>query len=115
MMELIAEIWKIMTRQGNPCLFQLITGLYCPGCGGTRAVKALLRGEFLTSLHYHPLVLYMAVVILGEILIYVYERKKKILPTWNNRFQKWVWLGIAVCGGNWIWKNIQLICYGIAL
>lgn len=28
-----------------PCLFQMMTGLYCPGCGGTRAVRALLSGH----------------------------------------------------------------------
>ena len=44
-----------------PCLFQLMTGLYCPGCGGTRAVKALLAGHPVLSFLYHPLVLCTAV------------------------------------------------------
>ena len=39
------------------CLFHLVTGFYCPGCGGTRAVKAMLTGHFLKSLCYHPAVL----------------------------------------------------------
>lgn len=46
--------------QGGPCSIYRLTGWYCPGCGGTRACKALLRGEFLTSLYYHPAVLYLA-------------------------------------------------------
>ena len=33
------------------CLFHEWTGLYCPGCGGTRALYALLHGELKTSLH----------------------------------------------------------------
>ena len=41
-----------------PCLFRAMTGLYCPGCGGTRAVQYLLQGRLLLSLRYHPLVLY---------------------------------------------------------
>ena len=44
----------------HPCFFYQYTGLYCPGCGGTRAVLALLQGHVLQSLWYHPLVLYIA-------------------------------------------------------
>jgi hypothetical protein len=28
-----------------PCLFHLFTGLYCPGCGLTRALHALVHGD----------------------------------------------------------------------
>ena len=45
-----------------PCLFQMMTGLYCPGCGGTRAVRALLSGHPVLSFLYHPVVPYMASV-----------------------------------------------------
>ncbi|QUO37615.1 DUF2752 domain-containing protein [Dysosmobacter sp. Marseille-Q4140] len=31
-------------------------GLYCPGCGGTRAVIALAHGQLLKALYYHPAV-----------------------------------------------------------
>ena len=44
-----------------PCLFHLMTGLYCPGCGGTRAVKYLLQGDWKNSLIYHPFVLYSVI------------------------------------------------------
>ena len=43
-----------------PCILHHFTGLYCPGCGGTRAFIALTHGQFLKSLYYHPLVLYVA-------------------------------------------------------
>ena len=43
-----------------PCLFRLLTGFYCPGCGGTRALWALLSGHPLLSFLYHPLVPYSA-------------------------------------------------------
>lgn len=41
-----------------PCLFHLATGYYCPGCGGTRAVKKLFQGHLFCTLLYHPAVLY---------------------------------------------------------
>ena len=52
-----------------PCLFQLMTGLYCPGCGGTRAVKALLAGHPVLSFLYHPLVLCTAVIVILNFII----------------------------------------------
>ena len=39
------------------CLFRLMTGLPCPGCGLTHAALALCRGEWKESLRYHPLLL----------------------------------------------------------
>ena len=61
-------IWKIMNGQ-MPCVFQELTGLYCPGCGGTRALKALMKGDVITSILYHPLILYVvfvAVLLIGK-------------------------------------------------
>jgi hypothetical protein len=49
------------------CTFYSTTGLYCPGCGGTRATHELLHGHLLAALHDNalwvaalPLVLYAA-------------------------------------------------------
>ena len=33
------------------CMFHQWTGLYCPGCGATRALAALLHGDVKASLH----------------------------------------------------------------
>lgn len=41
-----------------PCLLNLLTGLYCPGCGGTRAFKYLITGHILKSIYYNPIVIY---------------------------------------------------------
>jgi hypothetical protein len=36
------------------CWFRRISGLPCPGCGLTRAVISLARGELVRSLEFHP-------------------------------------------------------------
>lgn len=33
------------------CMFHQMTGLYCPGCGATRALSAMLHGDLKASLH----------------------------------------------------------------
>ena len=38
-----------------PCLFHKMTGLYCPGCGSTRAAHALLHGDVIAALGYNLL------------------------------------------------------------
>lgn len=44
------------------CLFRHLTGLYCPGCGGTRAFIYLIHGNIPESILYHPLVIYAVIL-----------------------------------------------------
>lgn len=47
----------------TPCVLYTLFGLYCPGCGGTRAMECFLRGEYWKSFVFHPVVLYTAILI----------------------------------------------------
>jgi len=40
------------------CLFHSLTGLNCPGCGATRALYALLHGQFSTALKDNALFIF---------------------------------------------------------
>lgn len=107
-------LWLI--REGRiPCLFHELTGFYCPGCGGTRALKALLGGHPLLSILYHPLVFYCALVALGFSVSYgIYWRTK------NPRFRLYlengfVYVGIGITVANFILKNYLLAVRGIDL
>jgi hypothetical protein len=53
----IGLLWFVDPRQvALPlCSFHTVTGLYCPGCGATRATHALLHGELLCALRYNAL------------------------------------------------------------
>ena len=50
-----------------PCFVHEIFNIYCPGCGGTRALFALFHGQILYSLIYNPAIL------LGAALVLYYE------------------------------------------
>ena len=80
--------------QGYTCMVYRLFGFYCPGCGGTRAVSALLAGHPLSATWYHPLVTYTVVIFGGFMLTQTLDR-----------------LHI----GNFILKNIWLLGFHISL
>lgn len=96
-----------------PCLFQMMTGLYCPGCGGTRAVRALLSGHPVLSFLYHPLVLYTAVAAVWfgvSRLLYLITGNKKFRVELDDRCA-YAAAGITIL--NFIIKNGLLVFAGI--
>ena len=49
-----------------PCPFLAITGLWCPFCGGTRAVDALVAGDVSAALGLNLLVVVMVPLVVAE-------------------------------------------------
>ncbi len=116
----VVKVLKEYFRQGCPCLFRSLTGLYCPGCGGTRAVRYLLQGEIGRSLWYHPLVGYMAVVIVlesGAWAVRTWGRKKGWAGTvrFLGHYEAEVYVGIGIATVNWAVKNLALFWWGAEL
>lgn len=104
--------YSILNRQ---CLFYVLTGFYCPGCGGTRAFFSLIHGHPLISVYYHPIVLYTlaVLVILAaryiKVNIYGENKNKILMPIWV------LYVALFIIIGNCIYKNIQLIFYGVKM
>lgn len=46
----------ILNVVGIGCPILFFTGIPCMGCGITRAVLSLLKGDFIGALKYHPLI-----------------------------------------------------------
>ena len=46
----------------RPCVFYTLTGYFCPGCGGTRSLRALLSGKLFVCAVDFPMIFYAAVV-----------------------------------------------------
>ncbi len=99
---------------GLPCLFHSLTGLYCPGCGGTRAVRSLLRGDLRMSFQYHPLVLYAVLVLFFEMFLRAFKGWKTPLDH-KKRARILILAGAAIVAANWIFKNYMLVIKGVDL
>ncbi len=54
---------------GIPCIFYELTGYKCPGCGITRALFSLLKGDVVTAFRYNKLIFILA-PFLGFYFIY---------------------------------------------
>ena len=99
-----------------PCYFYQLTGLYCPGCGGTRAVSALLHGHIVTSFICHPLVPCTAITagwfLISQSIERISKHKIKIGMKYRDVYI-WAALGIVII--NFIVKNILLMVWNVDL
>ncbi len=92
----------------NYCAFKRIVGIYCPGCGGTRALKAMLSGNFAASLLYHPAVLYFTVFYIIFMLRMFFMLRFNIGRVSYKRVLFFIWVGIGLILIQWVGKNAAL-------
>ena len=105
-----------VSRLMLPCLFHSLLGLYCPGCGGTRAVIALFQGRLLTSFYYHPIVLYSAVMGGWFLLSQTIERISRHRLRIGMKYRRmYLWLALVILFVNFTVKNMLLVIWKIDL
>lgn len=85
--------YKYFGNTGNDglvCIFNKQTGWLCPGCGGQRAIHALLHGNFVEAFHLNPLIYILlpllAFLYLALVEVYIVKNKtflmKYAIPNW---------------------------------
>ncbi len=94
------------------CPSHLIFDIYCPFCGGTRAIRSLLNLDIISSLIYNPAILPTTIVFcIYDILAFkaILQNKEKII-----HIHKPIWVGLSsILILNWIIRNIILIVWNI--
>lgn len=99
-----------------PCAFHEFTGLYCPGCGGTRAFNYLTQGHLIRSFRFHPFVIYTAVLGGWFMISQTIERISKHHIRIGMKYRDiYLWIAVAIVAINFIIKNLFLIVWGIDL
>jgi hypothetical protein len=85
-----------------PCPFHAATGWWCPACGGTRAVDALLRADPGAAIGFNALVVIALPVLayaLAAVNVPALPRPRRIPGT------AWVVLAVVV-GSFWLARNL---------
>ena len=95
------------------CILHDLVHVYCPLCGGTRAMVALCQGQLLTSLLCNPVTAYLAVgFIVFDVIAAARIVRHSPLPL--VRIPKWYVIGvIALAALVFIIRNALMIGYGI--
>lgn len=92
------------------CFFHDWLMLYCPLCGGTRSVEALLKLDFAEALRANALV-----VLLIPVAAAIYVRAWMRLKRGEERlfpFPHWAWiLGVTLLVTFGIVRNLLMICF----
>ncbi|MFR1809659.1 MAG: DUF2752 domain-containing protein [Pygmaiobacter massiliensis] len=85
-------------REGHlfPCYFYQTTGFYCLGCGGSRAVLALMHGNFTDALRYNAFVVlllpFLAYFLLSVLIETICGRRILRRP----KLPGWAWICLAL-------------------
>ena len=89
-----------------PCVFRLITGLKCPGCGVTRMCLSLLEFDFVSSFYYNPVIFCLLPVFAGIFfhIVYRYIKYNTLMP--NKFFNVLIYVVLVLLVAFAIFRNI---------
>ena len=96
------------SRPAFPCLSIILVGLYCPGCGNTRALHALAHLDIVGALRYNLLLPFL-LILLGWLLTGEYLKLlvgKRVLWLPKKFHIWWVWVALAVVFLFTVFRNI---------
>ncbi len=95
-----------------PCLFNKFTHLCCPGCGGTRAMRALLHGEILKCIYdYPPLIYGVVVYVVFMVRCFLYKHFG-IRKSPDGAVVKHIYIFLALMIAQWIVKLVAQLAFG---
>ena len=88
------------------CLLYEFTGLYCPGCGASRAIFSLLHGNWRDAWAYNALIFILSPYILAGL----YFHLRKFI--WETSFPRWftanalIWFLLITVLGYGVGRNL---------
>ena len=119
-------VWKIAKKMlfphfvlsfgTRPCVFYTLTGYFCPGCGGTRSLRALLSGKIFVSAVDFPMIFYAAVVFAWFMISQTIERVSGSRIRIALRYRDvYIWIALLLIVVNCLVKNLALFVWHVDL
>ncbi len=65
-----------------PCVFNLFTGLKCPGCGITRAIYSLMHFDILSAIKFNALFIFTLILGVMYLIAKIRDHKFQIKIQW---------------------------------
>ena len=87
------------------CLFRLVTGYTCPGCGSTRAMHQLLHGHVVAAFMLNPLFLLAIPFLLYALVRYSVIVMRGGVPRGNTLPAPYIYALFFVVLSFWIFRN----------
>ena len=89
------------------CPSRVLVGVFCPGCGLTRATLDLISGDLQGMMLFHPLAPLLSPLIgwifIHELLVELGRIPQKGPLDLMQRLPRWGWIGIAILAlGTWL-------------
>ena len=109
------DLEKYITGHLPECYFRKTSGIICPGCGMTRAVKNMLNFKFLKSSLYHIIPVFGCVCFGFLMIKETLHRTIGINGVTEKLVLKLVYVGIALDLVQWIIKLICIYVFGIIM
>ena len=98
----------------RPCVFYTLTGYFCPGCGGTRSLRALLSGKIFVCAVDFPMIFYAAVVFAWFMISQTIDRiSRHRIPIGMRYRHAWVYASLAIVVIHFVVKNLFYIKTGV--
>ncbi len=88
----VAYFLPLLPYQLPLCLFKLMTGYPCAGCGMTRAFEAAAHGRFREAFEWHPVGLALFVAFWIGTIFVAYELLTNKPIDWEGYLRRWGWL-----------------------
>ncbi|MCS7193121.1 MAG: DUF2752 domain-containing protein [Armatimonadetes bacterium] len=89
---IVAYLLPYLPYQLPMCLFKLITGYPCAGCGMTRAFEAAAHGHFREAFEWHPVGLALFVAMWFGVIFVAYELVTNKPLNWEGFLRRWGFL-----------------------
>lgn len=108
----LAILFFVLDPSKNPifprCMFNSLTGYYCPGCGSQRAVHSLLHLDIAGVIHYNFLFLPAVLLIIYHYLHPLLNQifKWKLPNIFYLKNTPWIILGVVIVF--WILRNVPV-------